>query len=200
MIIKVCGLTDDLNYKEIVDTGATMLGLNFYAISKRFIGSRQITKVKNETRVGVYVNHTLTFLKESADTHQLDYLQLHGDEDVDYCKAAQLIRPIIKVWRIGVNFKWSLLEEFSFADYFLFDTKVPAYGGSGHKFDWSVLNSYTGETPFLLAGGISAEDVESIKQIEHPQFAGVDINSRFEISPGIKNQKTVADFIAKINQ
>ena len=187
MIIKVCGLRDRANHQEISNLDVEMIGINLYKPSSRFIGAYRLEQVVDQLRVGVFVKASIEAIKEAIDTHQLDLLQLHGDEDVEYCKEAQSLKPIIKVFRIDPDFDWSVILDFSFADYILLDTKTAKYGGSGKKFDWSILNLYTIDTPFLLSGGIGPDDIEDIKKIQHPQFAGVDINSKFEISPALKD-------------
>ncbi len=200
MIIKVCGLRDRQNHQEISNLDIEMIGINLYEPSSRFISNYRLEHIEGQRRVGVFVKSPMTDLKQAIADHHLDILQLHGDEDVAYCKEAQTLKPIIKVFRIDPDFNWNIMSDFAFADYILLDTKTKLFGGSGKKFDWSILGRYTIDTPFLLSGGIGPEDAASIKNIKHPQFVGVDINSKFEISPAMKDVSLVAAFTEEIRK
>ena len=200
LLVKVCGLTDIDNYNRIIDLSPDMVGINFYPPSSRFIGKRVLPRKENVLRVGVFVNAEIEDLELACQKHQLDYAQLHGDEDVSYCREVQEFVKVIKVFRVDSTFEWSSIEDFEFCDYFLFDTKTSKYGGSGIKFSWDDLNNYKGNTAFLVGGGVSPDDISSIKNIQHPSLAGVDINSRFEDAPGIKNPETVGRFIKELSK
>ena len=200
MIIKVCGLRDRENHQEISNLDVEMIGINLYEPSSRFIGDYRLEQIEGQLRVGVFVKASISDLKQAITEHDLDLLQLHGDEDVAYCKEAQILKPIIKVFRIDPDFDWNIISDFAFADYILLDTKTKLFGGSGKKFDWSILDRYTLDTPFLLSGGIGPEDVVSIKNIKHPKFIGVDINSKFEISPAMKDLSLVSAFTKEIRK
>lgn len=200
MIIKVCGLRDRENHQEISNLDVEMIGINLYEPSSRYIGDFRLEQIENQIRVGVFVKASIPELQEAVDNHHLDLLQLHGDESVDYCQEAQNLKPIIKVFRIDPDFDWTIISDFDFADYILLDTKTEKFGGSGKKFDWSILDQYNLDKPFLLSGGIGPEDVEQIKEIKHPQFAGVDINSKFEISPAMKDASLVSAFTKEIRK
>jgi len=198
MIIKVCGIRDQENHAALSAFDLDMIGLNFFESSKRYIGSAQLEKKGNQIRVGVFVKPSLTEVLSSQRKHHLDYAQLHGDESAYFSKEVQSHLPIIKVFRIDTSFDWEGLKDFSFADYFLFDTMTSAYGGSGKKFNWSNLEKYALEVPFLLSGGIGPEDAAEIKELDHPSFAGIDINSQFELSPAYKDPELVARFIKEM--
>ncbi|MFT4566586.1 MAG: phosphoribosylanthranilate isomerase [Saprospiraceae bacterium] len=198
MIVKVCGIKEVENYNAILNLGVDMVGVNFYKPSSRYINDALLPAKKNEIRIGVYVKANMDELRQTIDQYDIDVLQLHGDESIEYCQEAQKLRPIIKVWRIDPSFDWQSMAGFEFADAFLFDTKTDAYGGSGDKFDWGFLSNYKMNVPFLLSGGIGPEDSADINTIDHPMFKGVDINSRFELEPGIKNGDAVALFINKL--
>lgn len=200
MIIKVCGLRDRENHQEISNLDVEMIGINLYEPSSRFIGDYRLEQIEGQLRVGVFVKASISDLNQAITEHDLDLLQLHGDEDVAYCKEAQILKPIIKVFRIDPDFDWNIISDFAFADYILLDTKTKLFGGSGKKFDWSILDRYTLDTPFLLSGGIGPEDVVSIKNIKHPKFIGVDINSKFEISPAMKDLSLVSAFTKEIRK
>jgi len=200
MITKVCGINSQENLAHISSLAIDMIGFNFYPQSKRYLESKLALKKENFERVGVFVNANLSSLAKIQKDHALDYLQLHGDENLEYCKKAKSIAPIIKVFRIQEGFDFNITEAFqAVSKYFLFDTFTKSYGGSGEKFSWSTLNNYMFETPFILSGGISAEDADNISKLNHPKFAGVDLNSRFEITPGVKDREKLKHFLNGIN-
>ncbi len=195
MIVKVCGIVSKENLEDISTLDFAMIGFNFYPPSKRFLQSVIHLKKDNFKRVGVFVNCPISRLKDIVQEHRLDFIQLHGDETPDYCTAASAIAPIIKVFGVHESFDFNICKQFTATSkYFLFDTFTKAYGGSGNKFDWSVLNNYNLETEFILSGGISIEDIPAIHEISHPKFIGVDLNSRFELEAGIKDVNKLKQF------
>ena len=196
MIIKVCGLKYAENLMEVSKLKIDMVGYNFYPSSARYVENLLPEIDKNIKRCGVFVNAATSFIQEKVEQYQLDFIQLHGDESLDFCKEiASTIKPVIKVFRVDQDFDYSQIADYSFCKYLLFDTATKDYGGSGHKFDWSDLLMQDIKNPFLLAGGISLEDAENLKSLNHPSLVGVDINSKFESSPGLKDVKKIADFI-----
>ncbi|MDF1698726.1 MAG: phosphoribosylanthranilate isomerase [Saprospiraceae bacterium] len=200
MIIKVCGIKTIENIEFLSTLKIDMIGLNFYKPSVRYIPSKFDptlfdTLPKTMKRVGVFVNESKNRILELTDIYRLDYAQLHGDEDSEFCEALSEKIPIIKVFRITDDFDFKTTVDFGAASYFLFDTKTILYGGSGKKFNWSILSDYQLDIPFLLSGGIGPEDVEQLRTLHHPQFAGVDINSKFESEPGIKDPSLIAPFV-----
>jgi phosphoribosylanthranilate isomerase len=140
-------------------------------------------------------------MKKAAD-YRLDYLQLHGDESPDFCHTLQKRGyALIKAFSIATADDLKRTAEYEGrVDYFLFDTKCEGYGGSGKNFDWSVLQAYEGETPFLLSGGIRPESLEAIRRIHHPRFVGIDLNSGFEIEPGLKDVEQLGGFIQGVRK
>ncbi|MFT6688089.1 MAG: phosphoribosylanthranilate isomerase [Saprospiraceae bacterium] len=132
--------------------------------------------------------------------YKLDLIQLHGDESPVFCenlKEGKL--KIIKAFQIDDQFNFSLLNEYEgTVDYFLFDTKSKSYGGSGRKFNWSLLSNYSYKTPFFLSGGINEKDISEIKKIKTLTIEAIDINSCFEISPALKNIPKVSEFIKRV--
>ena len=203
MIIKVCGLIDENNLKEIVNLDIDMIGLNFYKPSKRYL-AEQKTQICNYVpgrirKVGVFVNERIEKVLELTDKYELDLVQLHGTESTNFAKEVQKKTKVIKVFGIeeGMDID-NATSQYDFCDYLLFDTKSIQHGGSGIKFNWKTLDSYTGKTPFILSGGIGPSDHEEIRNINHPAFKGVDINSKFESEPGIKIVKEVSLFINKM--
>ena len=135
-----------------------------------------------------------------VDRFGLNYVQLHGNESPEYCRTLHShgIR-IIKAFSIALPKDLLAVSHYeSFCDYFLFDTRSAHYGGSGQQFDWSILQRYTGSTPFLLSGGINSYSVKALKEFHHPRLAGIDINSRFETSPGIKDVERIERFLKEL--
>lgn len=201
MLLKVCGINQVDNYSRVRSIGVDWIGINFYAPSKRYIGTTDLPPKENGGRIGVYVKADIDTILETAQTYQLDYAQLHGDESVEFCKEVSAHLPVIKVFRVGGDVDWTDVAQYEdVCEYFLFDTKTIEWGGSGHHFDWSVLEGYKGHTPFLISGGIGPHDIKRVRGLSHPQFVGVDINSRFEDEPGIKNIDLVRTFAKQLNQ
>ena len=197
-LVKVCGINKENNLKRVSSLDIDMIGLNFYLESKRFLNNISITINPNVKRVGVFVNPSITELLQYSADAQLDYLQLHGSESPAFCLEAKEICPVIKAFGVDENFDFEVLKDYNMVKYFLFDTKVPTHGGSGKKFNWDKLQEYSGDTPFLLAGGIEPDDAEEIKKLQHPMFIGVDINSKFEIEPGLKHVPKVEGFVNEL--
>ncbi len=195
--IKVCGLKDEANIFDVSSLNPDFLGFIHYPKSKRFVGTQfQLPNLPlSQKKVAVLVNEPL----ESAIQifHQgYDFLQIHGDESPEYCQQLNNENiPIIKAFGITENFNFSTLIPYqSYTKIFLFDTKSPQYGGTGKKFNWNTLKNYTLNTPFLLSGGITKNDAKTILQLNHSQLIGVDLNSGFEIAPGIKNIEDLTFF------
>jgi phosphoribosylanthranilate isomerase len=199
MIIKICGLNDASNLKKISALPFDWVGYNFYKPSPRFLDIADPSFLTtNQKRVGVFVNASHNEIQDTIQHYKLNKVQLHGDEDVEFCEKLSQLIEVIKVFRINDNFDFSSLDDFTKCAYYLFDTASSSYGGTGKAFDWSLLKNITIPRPFLLSGGIGPDDVDKIKQFSHPNFYGVDINSRFELSPGIKDIEAVSTFISKI--
>jgi len=203
MIVKVCGMRHPENISQLAQLEIDWMGFIFYEKSPRYVGTEPIT-VENDSlkKVGVFVNATYEQLTKMAATHQLDCLQLHGNETPELCQA---LREqgffVIKALSVSTTEDLEKTKDYeNQADFFIFDTKCAGYGGSGKQFDWSILASYQGETPFLLSGGIHPESVEAIKNFTHPQFAGIDLNSGFEIEPGLKDVEKLKEFLGKITE
>jgi phosphoribosylanthranilate isomerase len=197
MKIKVCGMRDKENISGLMTLKPDYIGFIFYAQSKRYAADfPQIEIPSNIKKVGVFVNETIEEIIEKANKHTLDFVQLHGDETSEYCEKLALKNiKIIKAFSVDENFDFSATKPFEkCVSLFLFDTKGKNYGGNGVKFNWELLQNYTGKTPFLLSGGISKNDSEEIMKFKHPAFLGIDINSGFELEPGLKNIKEIKEF------
>ena len=197
MKIKVCGMRDKENISGLLDLKPDYIGFIFYEQSKRFVADfPQIEIPSSVKKVGVFVNEIIEKIIEKVNKHKLDFVQLHGNETSEYCEklAAKDIK-IIKAFSVDENFDFSATKPFEkCVSLFLFDTKGNNYGGNGIKFNWELLQNYTGKTPFLLSGGISKNDAAEIKKMKHLAFLGIDINSGFELEPGLKNIKEIKEF------
>lgn len=202
MKIKVCGMTDVLNLNGVIDCEPDFVGFIFYSESSRRVRNEQIlfTSTEKVQKIGVFVNEQPDTLLAVASIYDLHMVQLHGDEPSAYCKEIKSNGlKIIKAFSVGDDFDLSLLAEYApFVDYFLFDTKGKKRGGNGTKFNWSILDNYELEVPFFLSGGITEKDVNEIRELRLSKLYGVDINSGFEISPGVKDVKSVGRFIKNI--
>lgn len=202
MLVKVCGMRDPQNIEAIENMGANWMGFIFYTKSPRFVDTKPLYLPTKAKRVGVFVNEATDTIRYISEQYQLDIVQLHGSETPDECAELQEAElTVMKALQVKDKFPTALSKSYQQAcRYLLFDTQTKGYGGSGNKFDWHILADYHGDTPFLLSGGISADDAQSILKINHPQLVGVDINSRFETQPGIKNVALVQQFINQIRQ
>ncbi len=202
MKVKVCGMVDPDNLNLASSLDIDFVGYNFYPASKRYVDTTsKISQVLLEERikkVGVFVNASSATIEATQVKFDLDYIQLHGDESVAFTESVAKNTAVIKVFRISENFDFQVTTGYQSAQYFLFDTYTKDYGGSGKRFDWRLLDEYTGDTPFFLAGGISPDDLPALRKISHPKFIGIDINSGFELSPGIKNIATINKFISEL--
>lgn len=200
MLIKVCGLKNcPANQKLVELPGLDMAGFIRYNKSPRFTDDPLITKKKE--RVGVFVNADLEEIEQAIKAFGLTVIQLHGDESPEFTATVKQRIKTIKAFGISqaADFERTAAYEGT-ADYFLFDTKTEKYGGSGEQFDWIMLMDYKGQTPFFVSGGIAPHSLFALKQIRHPKLLGVDLNSRFEDAPGIKNYELVKKFIESLKK
>ena len=202
MLIKVCGMRDAGNITKVESLGVDMIGLIFYPGSSRYVACPPSYLPEKAKRVGVFVNETEEVVLALADKFSLNFIQLHGTESPDYCISLRNKGlNLIKVFSVASPDDLKATEEYEgLCSFFLFDTKCEGHGGSGKQFDWSVLSHYHGQTPFLLSGGISAQSVEDVKTFKHERFAGIDLNSRFEISPALKDVEMLSRFIKELRK
>lgn len=220
MLIKVCGMRDADNIREVAKLDIDLMGFIFWRDSPRYvsqISSRagiipDYASLKDESssrikKVGVFVDDMPQNIVTRVFNYGLDIVQLHGDESVVMIDNLRRtldpdIRHGIKIMKaISVSSSDDLQKCKTYAghvDYFLFDTKTPLVGGSGEQFDWSVLDDYDGDIPFLLSGGIGPDDAERLKAFHHPRCIGIDLNSRFEDAPAVKNVEMLRSFIEKV--
>ena len=197
-LIKVCGMRQAENIRDVEALQPDWMGFIFWEGSKRCVRDFPSYMPTHAKRVGVFVDEDVRKVMQTADDYALDLIQLHGHESPDY--VAQLQRwEVIKAFNIATEEDFRQTRPYEgHASYFLFDTKGKAVGGNGEKFDWSVLNHYQGSTPFLLSGGIGPEDAEQVKNFHHPKCVGIDLNSRFETAPGLKDVAKLRTFIKQI--
>ncbi len=205
MKIKVCGMQQIANIEDIDAIQPDYIGFIFYKKSKRLIDTATLDYLVNANisaqKVGVFVNQNLDDMTYAAKHYKLDVIQLHGDEPPAIAAALQEVGiKVIKAFQIDELFDWTTLEKYyDMTDFFLFDTASPSYGGSGKKFNWQLLVNYKLDKPYFLSGGISPQDVETISSINLPHLYAVDLNSKFEIEPGLKNCSTLSTFINTIH-
>jgi phosphoribosylanthranilate isomerase len=225
--IKVCGMRDEENIREVSQLDIDYMGFIFYAKSPRYVqmissqsgttpdysrerlerqmGKQETANVSGRLkRVGVFVDEMPQTIITRVYNYQLDFVQLHGNESptmIENLKRTLIpdIAPNIKIIKAISVSKAEDVGRYcdyeGLVDLFLFDTKCPIYGGSGSQFDWSVLDAYDGATPFLLSGGIGPDDVGRIRQFSHPRCIGVDVNSKFETEPGVKDVARLRTFV-----
>jgi phosphoribosylanthranilate isomerase len=203
--IKVCGMRDPENISGVVAALPDYLGFIFFPKSKRFVGLEPSPEMLAEIpdsvkKVGVFVDESPEKVFEISKNWKLDVVQLHGDESPGYCRQIQDSGiTVFKAFSIDESFDFATLNPYSgVCDYFLFDTKGLLPGGTGKKFNWQLLENYSGNVPFFLSGGIGPDDLEAIQNFKHLRWRGIDVNSGFEISPALKDVEKVRKFIAEI--
>ncbi len=220
MKIKICGMQDATNLASVLGLSPDMVGFIFYPPSPRYVKKGDLLTgkgslflagelnqvphgkaAKRAMTVGIFVNAAEEDVLQETASHRLDYVQLHGDETPGDCASIQGFVPVIKAFRIDNEFDFAVCEAYQNAcDLFLFDAKGLRYGGNGTKFDWDRLQDYKGPTPFFLSGGIGPDDVEAIASLSHPFLEGVDVNSGFELAPGMKDVPALRKFVKEIRE
>ncbi|MBQ8070758.1 MAG: phosphoribosylanthranilate isomerase [Bacteroidales bacterium] len=201
-LIKVCGMTLGENILEVESLGVDMMGFIFYPPSPRYVKEVPTYLPQKAKRAGVFVNSSIEEILNTIDSFKLDIIQLHGNETPEQCYFLRECGGVKVMKAFGISDEESLHLSRSYegtCDMYLFDTKASSYGGSGKKWDWSVLSSYRGKTPFLLSGGIGPDDAPALKEGKFPKtLSGFDLNSRFELSPGIKDAEKVEKFLNEL--
>jgi phosphoribosylanthranilate isomerase len=190
--LKVCGMRSPENIQDLIDIKPDFIGFIFYPKSPRYVDEMDedfIMRIPLSIRkVGVFVNESMENIIKISGKYGLEYVQLHGDEDLAFAqKLKSKGLKIIKVFRVMDTIPIVAKKYEGVADYFLFDTASMNYGGSGRHFDWNILRNYNLNVPFLLSGGVQLEDVDKIKAMEIEKLVGIDVNSRFEIEPALKD-------------
>jgi phosphoribosylanthranilate isomerase len=204
MKIKVCGNTNQENLESVLQLSPDYVGFIFYEASKRFVKPEKsfrsfVRQINSTHKVGVFVNASLNEIVNRIDEFKLDLIQLQGDELPTICASVSRVVPVIKAFGINQGFDFDRLKNYQAAcNYFLFDNSAAGYGGSGQKFDWNLLDDYELDTPFFLSGGIGPDQIHLIKSIKHEALIGIDLNSRFETSAGLKNTHQLETFFHEI--
>jgi phosphoribosylanthranilate isomerase len=208
MRIKVCGMTQLEQVEELPDLGATFAGFIFYPKSPRYVfrhlTSAQLKKVNTINKVGVFVNASAEEVLHMVDECRLHMVQLHGDESPKYCERIADYVSVVKAFRLSDNdsIEWMINPYMDVSDMFMFDTMGAGYGGTGKKFDWNILKGSNIGKPFFLSGGIQPEDTGALKEFSRQPVAkalfAIDINSKFETAPGVKNMEKVKRFINEL--
>lgn len=203
MNIKVCGITEMKQLQQLEGLDIDFAGLIFYAESPRYIGDKLPKKEVKKAdfdlkKTGVFVDPEMIEVLDAIDEYGLDAVQLHGNESPEMCDDLSAEVEVIKAFRItgDEDIDKMVAPYDAVCDYYLFDTGglKETLGGTGKQFDWNILTDAKIEKPFFLSGGIRVEDAGRLKAFKHPDFFGVDVNSRFEIEPGVKDMSKVLQF------
>lgn len=197
-------MRDRENIRAVAAFKPDYMGLIFYAGSKRYVEQADAKLLKSLSSqlklTGVFVNESQQVVLEKVNEYHLKAVQLHGQETADYCSSLKIELAsidkgieMIKAIAVDENLSFEAVQEFdALVDFFLFDTKTSGHGGSGLKFDWEILKNYTGAKPYFLSGGIGPEDLKQLKDWADERLYGVDLNSKFEISPALKDIEKVS--------
>lgn len=209
MRIKVCGMTEIDQVEKLADIGISFAGFIYYPKSPRYVfrhlTTSQIKRVNNINKVGVFVNASVEEVLHMVDECRLHIVQLHGDESPKYCERIADYVSVVKAFRISDNdsIEWMINPFMDVCDMFMFDTMGAGYGGTGKKFDWNMLKGSNIGKPFFLSGGIQPEDTSALLEFSNQPVAkamfAIDINSKFETSPGIKDMHKVESFARGLN-
>lgn len=215
--LKICGMLHPENIAGVASLQPDYLGFIFFKGSKRYAAGLLPEVVQalpaSIKRTGVFVNEDLETVLALVLKYGLNAVQLHGPESADYCKTLSdrfsqqesaketgVALKVIKAFGIDETFDFHQLEAYKGAvDYFLFDTQTPDHGGSGKTFSWALLEKYTLDIPYFLSGGIGLESVNALKEIKDPRLLAIDVNSRFELEPGLKNINQLKEFIHQLS-
>ena len=202
MIIKVCGMREPENIRAVEALGIDLMGFIFWPPSSRYVEEKPSYLPRNCRRVGVFVDAALPDILAAVEDFRLDGVQLHGHETPEAIAALKAHIPGVRIVKsLAVAGPEDLAQAEAYADVcdaFLFDTKGKLPGGNGRQFDWSVLQRYQGRLPFLLSGGIGPDDALRIRAFDVPDCLGIDLNSRFETAPGLKDVDALRTFIETI--
>ncbi|HEU5168745.1 MAG TPA: phosphoribosylanthranilate isomerase [Chitinophagaceae bacterium] len=206
MNIKVCGITQFKQLQQLDALNIDYAGLIFYKDSPRYMGDkitgRQVKDADFDIKkVGVFVNPGYSELLDAIDEYGLDIVQLHGNETPEMCEELSAEVEVIKAFRIAgdnsIHIDEMVMPYDAACDFYLFDTAglKESFGGTGQQFDWSVLKKAKIEKPFFLSGGIGPDDAQKVKAFRHPDFFAIDVNSKFEMAPGLKDMAAILKFL-----
>ncbi|WP_114784790.1 phosphoribosylanthranilate isomerase [Botryobacter ruber] len=197
MLVKVCGMREPENIREVAALRPDFLGFIFYPKSSRYaegsINEEVLAALPATTKkVGVFVNASTAAVLEAAAKYKFNLLQLHGHESPEQCRELQEAGyQVVKAFSVDDNFNFEDLQPYeNSCDYYLFDTKGKNYGGNGVVFNWEILEQYPSDKPYFLSGGLNLENISGIHGIKKKPFA-LDVNSGFELAPGLKDVEKV---------
>ena len=194
--LKICGMKFRENIEQVAALQPDYMGFIFFEKSLRNFDA-EVPKIDADIKkTGVFVDASIDFILDNIEKHELQAVQLHGNETPEFCAALKTEDlEIIKVFSVKDTFDFNILQRYEGkVDFFLFDTKGKAKGGNGITFDWGILQKYPSEIPFFLSGGIGLEEIGILKDFPFPEtFYGIDVNSRFELEPGLKNLETLKE-------
>lgn len=205
MIVKVCGMREAGNIRAVEAVGIDWMGFIFYPVSKRYVSDVPAYLPVRARRIGVFVHPEESDVLDKVAAFGLGGVQLHGRETPEYCQRLRRLlkerfpqRDILLIKAFGISSGDDLAATrlYGMCDYFLFDTSVAGYGGSGRSFDWKILREYVAGVPFLLSGGIGPESLAQLRQFSHPLWQGVDLNSCFEQMPALKEVGKLQRFVS----
>ncbi len=196
-------MRDADNIRAVEQLGVSWMGFIFWPKSSRNVSVKPCYMPTKCKRVGVFVDECMAEILGKTDSFGLDIIQLHGKETPDMCRMLRQTtgKLVIKALNIATADDLLLAKDYEgVADYLLFDTKAQMVGGNGKKFDWDVLKHYDGGTPFILSGGIGPDDASKVNAFHHPMMAGIDLNSKFETEPALKDVEKLKSFLYEQNQ
>lgn len=203
--IKICGLRDPENIRGVLALQPDYIGFICYPASKRFVGSSLdagwVAQLEGTNKTGVFVDADEQQVMTHVKRYGFHTIQLHGNEDAAYCTRLHATGiTVIKAFGIDEQFDWARLGEYEDAvAYYLFDTRSQQHGGTGIRFDWRLLAGYTSEKPFFLSGGLDAENIHEALKIGDSRLYALDLNSKFETAPGIKDIELLKQTLQTIN-
>ena len=204
MRLKVCGMRELENISALSELHPNYIGFIFWSESSRFVDKKTPPLDKKIIKTGVFVDATFDYILTKIKDHQLDAVQLHGQESCSYCKVIKDYGlKVIKSFSIKNTFDFNTLEDYeNSCDYYLFDTKGKLPGGNGFNFDWKILNEYPSQKPFFLSGGIGVDNLNEIKKLVKTKLPihAIDVNSKFETAPGNKNIELLKKFKKEIDE
>lgn len=206
MLVKICGMKQPDNIRQVANLLPDMMGFIFYPKSSRYIGDPAPDMIRGLPaqirRVGVFVDEEYERLLTLTIRYGIDAVQLHGSESPRFCaKLREKGLLVIKALGIAGSDDFRRTSDYEeVCDLLLFDTLSKSFGGTGLSFDWKLLECYRGKIPFVLSGGIGPDGLQAIKEIAHSHFAGIDLNSRFEISPGHKDLVLLSHFLHSLKE
>ena len=204
MKLKVCGMKYQDNILEVAELQPHYIGFIFHEPSSRCFEGNIPILPESIQKVGVFVDKPVEYIVQHIEKYQLDAIQLHGHESAEVCRLLKSTgKTVIKVFSIKDNFDFDVLDVYEeVCDYFLFDTKGRLPGGNGYAFNWKILDDYQSTKPFFLSGGIGIDEMDNLikfKQSEASKFCyAVDVNSKFEIEPGLKNIDELKNFVNEL--